>query len=438
MTEQPVGALPDTSLPDTSLPDTSLPDTALADTPPRGGMARLGRAFRHPAFRYFFLGQMVSLTGTWVQMVAQSWLVYRLTGSALMLGTVVFVNQLPMLLLTPLAGTLADRLPKRRLVIATQSAQMGFAALLAGLTLSGVVDVGAVLAIAGLVGIAQAFDVPTRQAFVVEMVGKDDLPNAIALNSSLFNAARLVGPSIGGMLVALVGEGWCFALNAASFGAVILSLVFMPATYPAPVASMRKGFAAIAEAFAYVRAEPRALGLLGLAGWTSLVGMPYTTLLPIYADLRHGGGPATLGLMMAAAGAGALTAALTLAVFGRAPGQRVAALAAVVFGAALACFALTASFPLSLGALAVAGFAMMTEVGSVNIGLQLMVPDALRGRVMALFSMMFLGMAPFGGLLVGAAAEGLGVLAATALGGGLSASAGLVILLTMKVRRAVV
>ncbi|MCF4164370.1 MFS transporter [Zavarzinia compransoris] len=407
-----------------------------ADEMPRG-LARIGGAFRHRAYRLFFSGQAISLTGTWVQMVALSWLVYRLTGSALMLGTVVFVNQLPIFLLSPLAGALADRVAKRRLVIMTQAAQMVLAALLAVLTLSDAVTVPAILVLSALVGIAQAIDIPTRQAFVVEMVGKPDLPNAIALNSSLFNAARLIGPSIGGLVVAAVGEGWCFAINAVSFGAVIASLALMPVTGAPSPASGGRGLAAIVGGFAYVRAEKRAFRLLALAGWASLVGMPYTTLLPIYADLHHGGGPDTLGLLMGAAGAGAFLGAAGLAILGRAPGIRAAAVAAIAFGAALSLFALAGSLPLALGALAVAGFSMMTLVGSVNIGLQLMVPDELRGRVMALFSMMFLGMAPFGGLLVGAAAEGIGVVAATVIGGGLSALAGVVILLTMKARGAV-
>ncbi|WP_166646341.1 MFS transporter [Zavarzinia compransoris] len=403
-------------------------DTAGAGGAGLTGLARFGRAFRHPAYRYFFAGQLVSLTGTWVQTVAQSWLVYRLTGSPLMLGTVVFVNQLPMLVLAPLSGALADRLPKRRLIVATQAMQMMLAAGLAGLTLGGAVSVPLVLAVAGLSGLVQALDVPARQAFVVEMVGKDDLPNAIALNSSLFNGARLIGPSVGGLLVAAVGEGWCFALNAGSFAAVILSLALMPLPARPPVARQARGLAAIREGFAYAWGERRVRRLLALVGWTSLLGMPYTTLLPVYAGLKHGGGPATLGTLMAAAGAGAFAAALVLAGLARAPRFRTVGLAATGFGAALALFAVTDVYPLALAALALAGFSMMVEVGSANIILQSLVPDALRGRVMALYAMMFLGMAPFGGLLVGFAAERFGIVAATVGGGLLCVCAGVIVL----------
>lgn len=400
------------------------------------GLARLGRAFRHRAFRYFFAGQLISLTGTWVQTVAQSWLVYRLTGSPLMLGTVVFVNQLPMLVLAPLAGALADRLPKRRLIVLTQALQMMLAASLAAITLGDQVSVTAIMLLAGLSGLVQAVDVPARQAFVVEMVGKDDLPNAIALNSSLFNGARLIGPTIGGLMVVALGEGWCFALNAGSFAAVILSLLLMPLAVRPPVARQARGLAAIREGFAYAWGEPRVRRLLGLVGWTSLLGMPYTTLLPVYADLKHGGGPATLGSLMAAAGAGALAAALVLAAYGRAPRFRVTGGAAFCFGIALAGFALIDVYPLALVALALAGFAMMTEVGSANIILQTMVPDDLRGRVMALYAMMFLGMGPFGGLLIGFAAETFGIIPTT-IGGGLLCSLAGVIVLTGEKRRPV-
>lgn len=403
--------------------------TAKAGVAPASGLARVGRAFRHPAFRYFFIGQLISLTGTWVQTVAQSWLVYRLTGSPLMLGTVVFINQLPMLVLAPLAGALADRLPKRRLIVLTQALQMMLAASLAAITLGDQVSVAAILVLAGLSGLVQAVDVPARQAFVVEMVGKEDLPNAIALNSSLFNGARLIGPTIGGLMVVALGEGWCFALNAGSFAAVILSLLLMPLAARPPVARQARGLAAIREGFAYAWGEPRVRRLLALVGWTSLLGMPYTTLLPVYADLKHGGGPATLGSLMAAAGAGALAAALVLAAYGRAPRFRVTAGAALCFGLALSGFALIDFYPLALAALALAGFAMMTEVGSANIILQTLVPDELRGRVMALYAMMFLGMGPFGGLLIGLAAETFGIVPTT-IGGGLLCSLAGVIVLT--------
>ncbi len=395
----------------------------ILETGPRG-IGRLGRALRHPAFRFFFAGQAVSLTGTWVQSVAQSWLVYRLTGSPLLLGTVVFAGQLPVFLLSALAGALADRWPKRRLIVVTQAIQMMLAALLAGLTLSGLVTVPMVMAVAALSGIVQAIDVPARQSFVVEMVGRDDLPNAIALNSSLFIGARMVGPALGGLIVAWVGEGWCFAINAVSFAAVILGLLVMPLVGPPAAAGTTRGLAALAEGLRYAWGEAAVRKLLLLVGWTSLVGMPYTTLLPVFAALKHGGGPATLGALMASAGGGALAGALTLAFLGRAPRIAVPGLAAGAFGTMLALFALCDLYPLALACLALAGFSLMIEVGSANIIVQTTVPDALRGRVMALYATMFLGMAPFGGLFIGALAEALGVVAATAIGGMLTALAG--------------
>lgn len=404
--------------------------------PAPAGLRRIGRAFRHASFRYYFSGQLVSMTGTWVQTVAQAWLVYRMTGSPLMLGTVVFANQLPVFLLSVLAGPLADRLPKRRLIMLTQAVQMLLAAALAGLTLGGAVTVPLVLLVAAVSGIVQAIDVPARQAFVIEMVGREDMANAIALNSSLFNGARMIGPAVGGLVVAAVGEGWCFLINAASYGAVILSLALMPLPPIAPAARQARGLAALAEGLRYAWAERTIRRLLALIGWSSLVALPYTTLLPIYAGLKHDGGPETLGSLMAAAGGGALAGALSLAFLGRAPGLRVPGAAGVVFGLALATFAETDRYGLALAMLALAGFAMMIQIGSANIIVQSTVPDALRGRVMALYAMMFLGLAPFGGLVIGAAAEGLGVVTTTTLGAGLSALAG-VILLTSTCRRPV-
>ncbi len=392
----------------------------------RDRLAALGRALHHRNYRLFFGGQMVSLTGTWMQMVAQSWLVYRLTGSAELLGLVGFASQGPVFLLAQVGGALADHHDRRRILVATQATAMLLAAALAALTLSGMVRVWEVFALAALLGTVNAFDVPTRQAFVVEMVGRDDLQNAIALNSSMFNVARLLGPAVAGIAVAAVGEGWCFLVNAVSFLAVIAGLLAMrlPAFRPKPpgapiLARMREGLAHVAA-----RRPIRALMLL--VGLMSLVGMPYTVLMPIFANRILGGGPERLGALMSAAGLGALAAALALASRkGLAGLGTVIARAVIGFGAALILFSASRWYPLSLALLVVVGFCQMTHMAAANTLVQSMVPDSYRGRVMATYSMMFLGMAPFGALLAGLSAGAIGAPATVAIGGGICIAGGL-------------
>ena len=375
------------------------------------------RALKHRNFRLFFAGQFVSLTGTWMQTVAQSWLVYRLTGSVILLGMIGFASQIPVFLLAPVGGTIADRFDRRYILIATQSAAVLLAFILAALTLSGTVQIWHLFAIAIGFGIANAFDIPTRQAFVVDMVGKEDLINAIALNSSMFNGARIVGPAIAGILVAGVGEGWCFFGNAVSYIAVIIGILLMKVTH---VARPRTGstFSHIAEGFGYVYATKPVRALLLLLGLVSLMGMPYAVLMPIFADQYLGGGASTLGFLMGASGIGALLAALTLAsrrqVFGL---GRWIAFACGGLGASLILFSFSRNPVLSAALLVPVGFSMMTQMSSSNTLVQAMIPDELRGRVMSVYSMMFMGVAPFGALLAGTLAGYVGAAETVAFGG---------------------
>jgi predicted MFS family arabinose efflux permease len=383
------------------------------------------QALRHRNFRLYLAGQAVSLVGTWLQSVAQSWLVYRLTDSPLLLGLAGFAGQAPVFFLAVVGGTLADRVDKRRLLVGTQAASAACAAALAVLTLSGRVTIVQVFVIAAALGAVNAFDIPTRQAFVAEMVGRDDLPNAIALNSSAVNAARIAGPALAGILVGLVGEGWCFAINAASFGTVILALLTMRL---GPRTARRQGGSAaseIREAAAFALAHSPIRDLLLLLGVVSLVGMPYAVLMPVFADRVLGGGAETMGVLLGAAGVGALAAALALAVRAspRGLGRWVAG-SAVGFGVALVAFSLARGLAPACLALLVAGFCLMTQMAASNTLLQVLTPDRLRGRIMAFYSMMFMGMAPFGALGAGAAAARLGAPLTVALGGLVSIAGG--------------
>ncbi|MDD3651537.1 MFS transporter, partial [Immundisolibacter sp.] len=279
---------------------------------PARGPAML-RALRHRNFRLFFFGQLLSLPGTWIQAVAQSWLIYRLTGSSVLLGVAGFAGQFPVFLMAPLGGAVADRVDRRRILIGTQVASSVLALLLAALTLSGHVVVWQVFVLAALLGIVNGFDLPARQAFTVEMVGREDLPNAIALNSSVFNAARLVGPAIAGVLVAAAGEGWCFLLNGISYVTVLAALLAIRVTRRERAVHTGSLLAHIADGLRYVRGHLPIRSLLLLLGMVSLAGMPYAVLMPVFADRILGGGAQGLGLLMSCAGGGALIGALTLA-----------------------------------------------------------------------------------------------------------------------------
>jgi MFS family permease len=375
------------------------------------------RALRHRNFQLFFSGQLISLIGTWMQSVAQSWLVYRLTGSALLLGSVGFASQIPVFLFAPLGGIAADRFNRRHVVIATQVGSMLLAFVLAGLTLFHKVQVWHVFVLASLLGVVNAFDIPGRQSFLVDMVGKEDLMNAIALNSSMFNGARVIGQAIAGILVAKIGEGWCFFANAVSYIAVIIGLLLMRVQRPVR-ALMASPFEHMMEGFRFVNQTAPIRALLLLLGVVSLVGMPYVVLMPIFADQVLHGGARGLGILMGATGVGALLGALTLAFREGVKGLgRWVAWCCGGFGASLIVFTISRSFWVSVILLLPVGYFMMLQMACSNTLIQVMVPDALRGRVMAVYSMMFMGMAPIGALLGGALAERLGAPVTVAIGG---------------------
>jgi len=376
------------------------------------------RALRSRSYRLFVAGQLISLVGTWMQMVAQSWLIYRMTGSAALLGLLGFAGQIPVFVLAPLGGVIADRVSRHRVLVTTQTTMMALAAALSALTLSGRVQVWHLFALASLLGIANAFDIPTRQAFVIEMVQREDLMNAIALNSSMVNGARVVGPAVAGVVVAAVGEGWCFFLNAVSYVAVIGALLLMRLPRRPRATPQASAWASIVEGFVFSWQTTPVRALLLLLGLVSLMGMPYSVLMPIFADRILAGGPNTYGLLMSASGVGALAGAATLTVRRHIRGLgRWVALSATGFGVSLIAFSFSRSLWVSALLLVPAGFCMMVEMAASNTLIQAMVPDRLRGRVMAVYSMMFMGMAPLGALIAGALAAPLGAPATVAIGG---------------------
>ena len=391
-----------------------------------------GRALRDRNFQLFFGGQLISLTGTWMQTVAQSWLVYRLTGSGLLLGSVGFASQFPVFLFAPLGGITADRTNRKHVVIATQAASMMLAFVLAALTLSGRIQVWHVFVLAALLGVVNAFDIPGRQAFLVDMVGKEDLMNAIALNSSMFNGARVIGPAVAGILVAKLGEGWCFFVNGVSYIAVIIGLLMMKVDSLPKVSKHTPPLEHIIEGFQFVSRTAPIRALLLLLGLVSITGMPYVVLMPIFADriLQNGGqefaaligshdlGAVRLGILMGSSGVGALFGALTLAARSGVKGLGTWVTACCAgFGMSLILFASSRSFWLSVALLMPVGYFVMLQMACSNTLIQVMVPDALRGRAMAVYTMMFMGLAPVGALLGGALADRLGAPMTVAIGG---------------------
>jgi MFS family permease len=367
------------------------------------------RALKHRNFQLFFAGQLVSLIGTWMQSTAQLWLVYKMTHSAALLGVFGFASQIPILFLASLGGYLGDRYNRHRGVIWTQAASLLLAFALAALTLLGVVRVWELILIAFLVGIVNAFDVPIRQAFLVQMVGKEDLPNAIALNSSIFNGARVVGPAIAGFAIAWIGEGWCFFLNGISFLAVIVALLMMRLEkielHPgeeSPLENFIRGFR-FAMGDRPIRSALLLLSLL------SLLGLQYSVFLPIFAnDVLHGGAR-RLGLLMSFAGVGAVTGALHFAARTSYRGL-VEWIAATSMACALGLvlFSQSRVFWLSAAMLLVVGFAATSQMAATNTIVQIRVPDALRGRVMAVYATMFMGVQPIGALMAGGVAKRIG------------------------------
>ena len=384
-------------------------------------MSRAWRALRHRNFRLFFSGQSISLIGTWMTRIATSWLVYRLTGSALLLGVVGFVGQIPTFLLAPFAGVWVDRLDRRKVLVWTQVLASVQSLVLAALTLTHIVTIWEILTLSIFQGLINAFDMPGRQAFLIEMVeDRKDLGNAIAINSSMVNVARLIGPSIAGLLIAGYGEGICFLIDGVSYFAVIASLLMMQlvpaalvlkADRPSMMVQLREGWDFV-SAFVPIRA------ILILFAICSLMGMPYTVLMPVFASKVLHGGPHTLGFLMGAAGTGALVAALSLAFRKSVVGlTKVVPIAAAIFGLGLILFGLSHVLWISMAMMLLVGYGMMEGMAASNTIIQTLVRESMRGRVMSYYTMAFVGMAPFGSLLAGGLAHMLGAPTAVILTG---------------------
>ena len=381
----------------------------------------LFRALEHKNYRLFFSGQSISMIGTWMTRIATSWLVYQLTGSAMLLGVVGFAGQIPSFVLAPFAGVFVDRWNRHKLLVWTQFLALVQSLALAVLTFAGVIKVWHIIALSIFQGLINAFDMPARQTFLIEMVeDRADLPNAIALNSSLVNGTRLIGPSIAGVIIALVGEAWCFMIDAISYIAVIGSLLAMtirPAEVERIVRNLNIGHQ-LREGWNYVYNNPAISKILLLLAIVSLVGMPYTVLMPIFATEILHGGPYTLGFLMAASGTGALMGALFLAsrksVLGL--GRFIPRMAAV-FGAGLIAFSFSRMIWLSLLLMFVTGLGFMVQMAVSNTLIQTIVEEDKRGRVMSFYTMAFMGTAPFGSLLAGSVAERIGAPYTLLIGG---------------------
>lgn len=375
------------------------------------------RALRHRNFALFFAGQGLSLCGTWMQSLAQAWLVYRLTGSPFLLGLVEFMGRAPILVFSLVGGLLADRWPRHRVMLATQTLSLVQAAALAALTISGHITIEWIMALAALLGVINAVDIPVRQSFVGDLVPRADIPSAIGLNSSAFNAARIIGPSLAGLLVVTVGEGPCFLLNALSYLIVIGCLMAMRVQATARIAPASAiGF--LIEGLRYAWRTPHVRALLALITVLSLAAVPYSTLLPVFAGEILQAGANGLGLLMAATGVGALAGAFQIARRGtvRGLGSYIAG-AVVLYGIGLLSLAYSTTLWISIPALVAVGFGMITSLAGTNTLLQSLAPDELRGRVMSLYAMVALGFATFGSLLAGTGATYLGAPLTVAAGG---------------------
>ena len=383
-------------------------------------MSFMWRALKYRNYRLFFGGQIVSLTGSWITITATSWLVYRLTASALLLGVIGFASQFPAFFVTPFAGILVDRWNRHRLLVATQTASMIIAFVLAALTLSGTITIPWLIAVSVVQGLINAFDVTTRQAFVPTLIeDKNDLGNAIALNSSMFNVARLLGPTVAGAIIAVSNEGWCFLLDGISYLAVIASLVAMrvPAT-AARATAHASPFQQLKEGWTYAYNHRAIRSVIILIAVTCLVGVPYTVLMPVFAATIFQGGAHTLGFLMAASGGGALLGALYLAARRSTAGLgKVIPVSALIFGMGLIAFAFSRVLWLSIALLIITGFGFMVQVAASNTLLQTTVDDSKRGRVMSFFLMAYFGTTPFGSLIAGSMSDRVGAPWTLAIGG---------------------
>jgi MFS family permease len=367
------------------------------------------RALRHRNFRLFFGGQSISLIGTWMTRVATSWLVYRITRSPLMLGTVGFAGQIPTFLLAPFAGVIVDRVDRRSLLVWTQAVSMVQSLALAALTLTHRINIKEVLALSIVQGIVNAFDMPGRQSFMLEMVeDRADLSNAIAINSSMVHLARLVGPALAGIVIAATNEGWCFGIDGVSYIAVIISLQMMRVN-AAPAKSSASMLAQLREGWTYVAGFSPVRNLLLLVGVVGLMGWPYMVLMPIFAVRVLHGGPHTLGFLMGAVGVGSLVSALMLMARRSVRGlTRVIPVAAAILGIGLVLFGLSHNFWLSMLTMFLTGFGMMQGLTASNTIIQTLVDEKMRGRVMSFYTMAFVGTAPLGSLLAGGLAHSIG------------------------------
>jgi MFS family permease len=386
---------------------------------PNSGISAIFRSLRYRNYRLFFTGQSLSLIGTWMQRIAVSWLAYRLSNSALVLGIVAFSGQIPSFLFAPLGGVAADRYSKHRLLIATQALAMLQAFILSMLVLSGSIRIWHLALLSAVLGIINAFDMPTRQAFVVEMLDDSrDLSNAIALNSSMVHSARFIGALSAGVLIAAVGEGACFLLNAISYLAVIISLLMMRLSARSAKPSHAHPLQQLKDAFVYSFGFAPIRYIILLLALISLTGMPYVVLVPVFAkDVLHGGSR-TFGLLMCATGIGALTAALYMAARKTVLGLgKLLVAATTIFGLSIIIFSFSKVLWLSMAIMFFAGFGMMVNLASCNTILQTMVDDDKRGRVMSIFAMAFMGMAPFGSLTAGALAHRIGAGFTLSIGG---------------------
>ncbi len=377
------------------------------------------KSLRHKNYRLFFSGQLFSLAGTWMQSVAQAWLVYQLTHSSLWLGTIGFLNSIPILFLSMFGGSLADRMSKRKLIIITQLISLMQACVLAGLVLTDRITVEIVAVLALSLGIVNAFDIPARQSYIVELVGKENLTNAIALNSATFNAARIAGPAIGGVVIATFGVGWCFALNALSFCAVIVSLYKIDTQYvPDQKHSSFNVMQSLKQSAIYIRSDTSLIALMLLVAVVTIFGWSYAVLLPIFADSILNIGAVGLGNLMMSVGIGAFVSAVMIASFeSRIQAKTFIYTGIFLFVFCVSIFALSPNISLSLLSLIGVGMGLVMFLATANASIQRQVPDALRGRVMGLYSLIFQGLSPFGSLGMGFLASMIGVRSAVLVGG---------------------
>ena len=400
-------------------------------------------AFQHRNYRIFFGGQAVSLVGTWMQQVAQAWLVLQLTGDPIWLGIVAAAQFIPVMILGLFAGVAADALPKRQTLVATQVVMMTLAIILAVLTFTGIVQVWMILVLAVMLGCANAVDMPVRQSFAIELVGREDVGNAVALNSAMFNGSRIIGPALAGLTIGAFGVAVAFAVNAVSFLAVIVALLMLDeSSLRTPPRIARPGSAAqvvenLAEGLAYVRHTPLVLLAVLVVGGVATFGMNFNVLMPAFAADDLASGAAGYGFLMAASGVGALIAALGLAFRGKPRSSRIAT-GAIILGIGSIAMAVISSYASALILMVLIGYGGISMAATANATIQLAVPDDLRGRVMSVYTTIFASSAPIGGLLMGAIASGFGPAMAIGIGGVLSGLVGVAAALWIRTQRRLV